>query len=112
VKDGSGRCQVFLVSRSRVNTLIRSMVKRLGVSGYAQHDSRFYIKEPTQLALASTNSHGATHMVVYGLEDLLGSNQQRRHLPDGHFKVHLGELEEPEDLVSHALPGERQRRTS
>jgi hypothetical protein len=47
-------------------------------------------------------------MVVYGLEDLLWSNQQRCHLPDGHLKVHLGELEEPVDLVSRApLPGKR-----
>lgn len=33
-------------------------------------------------------------MIVDGLEDLLGGNQQRGHFPDGHFKVHLGELEQ------------------
>lgn len=33
-------------------------------------------------------------MIVYGLEDLLRRNQQGGHFPNGHFKVHLGELEE------------------
>lgn len=33
-------------------------------------------------------------MIVDRLEDLLGGNQQRGHFPDGHFKVHLGELEQ------------------
>ena len=44
---------------------------------------------------------GVTYMVIYRLEDLLGRNQQRRHFPDGHFKVHLRELEESNrELVS------------
>ncbi len=37
-----------------------------------------------------------TLVVVYRLEHLFGRDQKMRHLPDGHFKVHLGELEEPE----------------
>lgn len=43
-------------------------------------------------------------MVVYGLEDLLGGDQQGCHFPDGHLKVHLGELEEPVDPVSQRSP--------
>lgn len=35
-----------------------------------------------------------TYMVVYRFEDLLGRNQQGCHLPNGHLKVHLRELEE------------------
>lgn len=34
-------------------------------------------------------------MVVYRLEHLFGGNQQGGHFPDGHFKVHLRELEQP-----------------
>lgn len=33
-------------------------------------------------------------MVVDGPEDFLGRNEQGRHLPDGHLKVHLRELEQ------------------
>lgn len=36
----------------------------------------------------------STHVVVYGSKDLLGGDYQARHLPHGHLKVHLRELEE------------------
>lgn len=37
---------------------------------------------------------GSSYVIVYGLEDLLRRNQQGGHFPNGHFKVHLRELEE------------------
>ena len=35
-----------------------------------------------------------TFLVEDRLEDFLGRDEEVRHLPDGHFKVHLWELEE------------------
>lgn len=58
------------------------------------NDLRFY---PMRLAYNNGGlwfGSGATYMVIYRFEDLFGSNQQRGHLPDGHFKVHLGKLEQ------------------
>lgn len=42
-------------------------------------------------------------MIIYGLEDLLWRDQQGGHFPNGHFKVHLGELEESihRKIISH-----------
>lgn len=39
-------------------------------------------------------------MVINRLEDLLGRYQEVCHLPHGHLKVHLRELEEPVPNVS------------
>lgn len=48
----------------------------------------------------------SSYMIVYGLEDLLRRNQQGGHFPNGHFKVHLGELEESihRRFISHTYP--------
>ena len=34
------------------------------------------------------------YVVVYGAEHLLRRKEQRRHLPDCHFEIHLRELEQ------------------
>ena len=34
-------------------------------------------------------------MIIYGSKNLFRRKQQTRHLPNCHFKVHLGELEQP-----------------
>lgn len=50
------------------------------------------------------------YVVVYLPEDLLGRYDQAHNLPDGHFKVHLRELEEPLEEAWHAgfvAPGGR-----
>ena len=36
----------------------------------------------------------SSYVIVYRPENLLRRNQQARHLPDGHLKVHLGKLEQ------------------
>lgn len=48
----------------QVNTIVRSTVKILEALGRAQRDSRFYIEEPTRLAMTPTkearcNLHGS-----------------------------------------------------
>ena len=45
-------------------------------------------------------------MVVYGLEDFLGRNEQTGHLPDRHLKIHLGEFEKSGRVISSDLQRE------
>lgn len=33
-------------------------------------------------------------MIVDGAEDLFGAEEETGHFPDGHFEIHLRELEE------------------
>jgi hypothetical protein len=40
-------------------------------------------------------------MVINRLKDLFRGDQQRGHLPNGHFKVHLRELEQSAPRISH-----------
>jgi hypothetical protein len=52
-------------------------------------------------------------MVVYRPEHLFGRYEETRHLPDGHFKVHLRELEESLEETRHTRgisPRRRRRR--
>jgi hypothetical protein len=52
-----------------------------------------------------------TYMVVYRAKDLLRSYDQAHHLPDGHLKVHLRELEQALEETRHmkALVPRRRR---
>lgn len=45
---------------------------------------------------------GNAYVVVYLPKDLLRRYDQAHNLPDGHFKVHLRELEEPLEEARHA----------
>jgi hypothetical protein len=86
VNEGSGRCQVFFVS---------AMVS---CARWVDQDERWgyhYVSSVFKSAviLCGTIWYVGTYMVVHGLEDFLWRNQQRCHLPNGHLKVHLRELE-------------------
>ena len=44
-------------------------------------------------------------MIVYRFEHFLGRNQKVRHLPNGHFEVHLLEIEDLAKEGRHAQLG-------
>lgn len=46
---------------------------------------------------------GGIYVIVDGPEDLLGRDQETRHLPRRHFEIHLGELEQSDSREPSAL---------
>lgn len=76
VKDGSGRCHVFLVSGGLVRI------------AHEQHQC--------------AGGQERTLVIVHGPEHLLRREEQAGHLPHGHLEVHLGEFEESLEEPWHA----------
>ena len=46
-------------------------------------------------------------MIIDRLEDFLRRDEEMGHFPYGHFKIHLGELEQPVRHISITEPGLR-----
>lgn len=52
-----------------------------------------YIQSVWAMNKKSLGDSIESYMVINRLEHLLGRDQQGSHFPNGHLKVHLGELE-------------------
>lgn len=84
------RCFSFLKLRRSVFIVLSSSRFSL-----ANGDGYYVSVAIHQLAVifASTQRGDTAYMIVHGLKDFLGRNQQRCHFPNGHLEVHLWELE-------------------